>query len=210
MSYFHRSPVRIISMALVGLALTAALVACDSDADTPDASPSPSPTATSTAGTPSATPSSTASSTPSASPTATTEPTPEGTPGGNPDGEPTVEDAVDVLDAYFAAINDGDYEAAYALWRNDGEASGQTFAEFTEGYADTESVTWEIGEPGRIDAGAGQRFIEIPVTVEAETSDGETQHFAGHYVLHHTADIEGATPEQRVWRLHSATMEQVD
>jgi len=193
---------------LVSLALAGIVLAVGCDGDTPGApAPSPPPPAAS----PTATLSVTPSGMPSASPVVTTEPVqPEGTPGGNPDGEPTAEDAVDVVDAYFAAINDRDYETAYALWRNEGEASGQTFEEFAAGFTETVSVTWEMGDPGRIDPGAGQRYIPIPVTLTATMTAGETQRFEGTYVLHHTADIEGATAEQRVWRIHSADIEQVE
>src|SRR5690606_533789 len=102
------------------------------------------------------------------------------------------------------------YETAYGLWRNDGEASGQTYDEFVEGFAETASISWEIGEPGRIDAGAGQRYIEIPVRITARTTSGESQRFEGTYVLHHTAAIDGATPEQLLWRLHSAEVTEAE
>ncbi len=199
----------VVVAAIAALALASACDDGGSDATaTPD---TPSPTATGTVGTP--TPTGTGA--PTTSPTTTPSPTtpgttPSATPGGNPDGEPTAEDAIDVIEAYYTAIAAEDYETAYALWRDGGDASGQTFEEFVAGFAETASVTWEIGEPGRIDPGAGQRYIEIPVTVTAETTDGETQRFEGTYVLHHTADIEGATDEQRVWRLHSASIEQVE
>lgn len=165
------------------------------------------PTATDT-GVPTATPFPTGTGAPS---TATSDPTSTAEPTGTAaDGEPTADDAVAVLDAYFTAIGTGDYETAYQLWRNDGEASGQTFDEFVDGFAETASISWEIGEPGRIDPGAGQRYIEIPVRVVARTTDGAPQEFEGAYVLHQTADIEGATPEQRVWRIHSAEMVEVE
>lgn len=205
--------------ALVVPAIAAVLLAgCTGGDDEPEETPTATATVevtetpTEAPATETPTGTATATSTVPASPTATStsEAPVEGTPGGNPDGEPTAEDAVDVIDAYFGAINDGDYETAYALWRNEGEASGQTFEEFAAGYEETASVTWETGEPGRIDPGAGQRYIPIPVTITTTTTSGETQRFEGEYVLHHTADIEGATPEQRVWRIHSADIEQVE
>lgn len=178
------------------------LVGCSDE----DADPTASATATATdTGVPTATPfptgtGSTSTATPDGSSTAEPTSTAE-------DGEQTAEDAVAVLDAYFSAIGTSDYETAYQLWRNGGEASGQTYDEFVEGFAETASISWEIGEPGRIDAGAGQRYIEIPVRVVARTTAGEEQAFEGSYVLHHTANIDGATPEQLTWHINSADIE---
>lgn len=174
------------------------LIACSGGAD------EATPTATSTS---TDVPTATAFPTGTGAPgTATTEPT--ATPEGG--DEATPEDAVAVLDAYFAAIGLHDYEAAYALWRGEGDASGQTYEEFAAGFAETASLSWEIGEPGRIDAGAGQRYIEVPVEITTRLSTGESQHFEGTYVLHHTANIEGSTPEQRLWRIHSAEVTEVE
>ena len=171
-----------------------------------DATPTVTATATDT-GVPTATPFPTGTGAPSTA-------TPEGTPVAEPTeavaGEQTAEDAVAVLDAYFSAIGTSDYETAYQLWRHDGEASGQTYDEFVEGFAEAASISWEIGEPGRIDAGAGQRYIEIPVRIVARTTGGAEQVFQGTYVLHHTADIEGATAEQRTWHIDSAAVEAVE
>ena len=180
------------------------LVGCgDEDGGGP---PTVTATATNT-GVPTATPFPTGTSAPS---TATPEGTATGEPTGTAAGEQTAEDAVAILDAYFSAIGTGDYTAAYQLWRNGGEASGQTYAEFVEGFAETASISWEIGEPGRIDAGAGQRYIEIPVRVVARTTAGEEQAFEGTYVLHHTANIDGATAEQLTWHINSADVVEVE
>lgn len=122
--------------------------------------------------------------------------------------EPTAQDAVAVLEAYFADLDAGRYDEAYSAWQSG--ANPQTLAEFTAGYAGTASVLAEVGAPGPIDAGAGQRFIEIPVTIEATLTDGTVQHFEGTYVLHHTANIPGATAEQLAWHIRSATVSQTD
>jgi hypothetical protein len=66
----------------------------------------------------------------------------------------------------------------------------------------------EIGAPGRIDAGAGQRYIDIPVVIHATLDDGTQQRFEGTYTLHRTAEIAGATPEQQMWHIYSADITQ--
>ncbi len=199
--------------ALAAPAALALLLAGCSSEDEPTATATTTPTAEATV--PTATPFPTGTGAPSETGTAAATPTatPEGsetTSPGDEFTEPTAEDAVAVLDRYFAAIGTGDYETAYSLWRNEGEASGQTYEEFVEGFAETASISWEIGEPGRIDPGAGQRYIEIPVTITARTTDGSTQRFEGSYVLHHTANVPGATPEQLLWHINSADVSEVD
>ena len=210
----------LFAAATAAAALAIVLTGCSS-ADEPTVTSTPTSEGTVATATPFPTgtgaPGETGTATPTATPTGTSTATSTATAGasetptpGEGYTEPTAEDAVAVLDQYFTAIGTGDYETAYGLWRNEGEASGQTYDEFVAGFDKTASISWDIGEPGRIDAGAGQRYIEIPVTITARTTDGETQHFEGSYVLHHTANIPGATSEQLQWRIDSADMTQTN
>jgi hypothetical protein len=98
-----------------------------------------------------------------------------------------------------------DYGHAYALWSQQGAASGQGPQQFANGFADTSEVSVQIGTPGAEDAGAGQRYIEIPVTVTAIHADGSRHSYAGSYVLHRTV-VDGASAEQRAWRISSAKL----
>ena len=86
--------------------------------------------------------------------------------------------------------------------------SGQSAAQFAAGFADTSGVSVEIGEPGRIDAGAGQRHIEVPVSLTARHADGSEQRFRGRYVLQRTV-VDGASADQRAWRIGSASLGEV-
>lgn len=122
--------------------------------------------------------------------------------------EPTAADAVHVLRDYYAAIDARDYSRAYALWSGGGKASGQTPEQFANGFADTRSVSVQIGAPGTQDAGAGQRYVEVPVAVRATQADGSVRRYVGSYVLHR-AVVDGATPEQRNWRIRSADLREV-
>jgi hypothetical protein len=114
--------------------------------------------------------------------------------------------ALEVIHDYYGAIERKDFPRAYRQWGSRGEASGQTLDQFTAGFAETESVGVQTGLPGRIDPGAGQRFIEIPVAVRANTTRGASQCFRGSYVLQRS-EVDGATPEQRSWRIRSADLE---
>jgi hypothetical protein len=114
----------------------------------------------------------------------------------------------DVIRRYYVAIAAGAYERAYALWGNDGAASGQTLEEFEAGFARTARVEVEVGEPGRVEPAAGSRYVEIPVIVRAVTVDGEEQHFEGTYTLRRSV-VDGASEEQRRWHLYSAEIARV-
>ena len=122
--------------------------------------------------------------------------------------EPTAADAVALVRDYYAAINARQFPRAYALWSDGGQASGQTPQQFAAGFAGTREVSVEAGAPGRQDAGAGQRYIEVPVAIRATQADGSVRRFAGSYVLHRTV-VDGASAEQRSWRIRSADLREV-
>jgi hypothetical protein len=113
--------------------------------------------------------------------------------------------AADVVRAYYAAIDARDFARAYRLWARDGSASGKPFADFAAGFANTAHVAADVGTPGRIDAAAGSRYVEVPVDVRATTRDATAQRFTGRYVLRRS-EVDGATDEQRHWRLESANL----
>ncbi len=115
--------------------------------------------------------------------------------------EPSADDAVQVLRSYFAAIGDRRYGDAWRLWGGSGQASGMTQAAFAQSFAKYAEYRATIGTPGRIDAGAGQRYIQIPVQVTGRLKDGTPVSLAGPVTLHRTGNIDGATAEQRAWRL---------
>ena len=122
--------------------------------------------------------------------------------------EQSQKEAVRVIRDYYKAIDRRTYEKAYLAWENNGAASHQLFEQFKQGFANTATTAVEVGEPGRIDAGAGSLYIEIPVTVTSTTTSGVSQRFSGSYVLRRVNDVVGSTPEQRRWHLYSATLTQ--
>jgi hypothetical protein len=119
--------------------------------------------------------------------------------------EPTPADAVAVIRDYYRAIDGMDYAHAWSLWSDGGRSSGQSPQQFADGFANTAHVTVETGQPGEMDAAAGSRFIQVPVTIDAETRDGGTQRYTGSYTLRR-AVVDGATAEQRAWRIASASL----
>lgn len=140
-------------------------------------------------------------------PGAATEPVDDAASSGMP-AEPTPQDAVAVIRDYYAAIDSGSHARAYALWSDGGKASKQTPQQFADGFADTAHVVATTGEPGNVDAGAGQRYIQVPVTLTATRTDGSVHRYAGSYTLHR-AVVDGATDEQRAWRIASADLREL-
>ncbi|WP_223807114.1 hypothetical protein [Montanilutibacter psychrotolerans] len=120
-------------------------------------------------------------------------------------GEPTAQEALTVVRDYYAAINGGRFANAYALWSDGGRATGQTPQEFADGFGDTAGVSLEILPPGRIDAGAGSRHIEVPVALDARQRDGTVRRYSGSFTLRRSV-VDGASPEQRAWRIATADL----
>ncbi|MDR6993008.1 hypothetical protein [Luteimonas sp. 3794] len=122
--------------------------------------------------------------------------------------EPTPEEAAAVIRTYYAAINAVDYARAYALWSDGGRASGQSPEQFAAGFGDTSVVMVDIGTPGAVEAAAGSRFIEVPVSLRAQQINGSSRRFEGRYVLRR-AMVDGANDAQRTWRIASADLREV-
>jgi hypothetical protein len=91
--------------------------------------------------------------------------------------------AVQVIQDYYGAINRQDYQQAYLLWDEEGAASQQSFEQFKQGFANTESTTVTTGEPGNVEGAAGSVYVEIPVTITAVTRSGTQEQFHGGYAL---------------------------
>lgn len=193
------------TLALAALLATALATACgavdgSATATTPisTAPPSaaPAPPSPSASGPTTSPPTATATARPTASPVATAAPEPPVAPD-SPEG------AVQVVRAYYAAIDAGDFARAYSLWENGGQASGLSLAEFQQGFAETEQVEARVGPAGRIEGAAGSRYVEVPVDLTATTTDGRVQRFQGSLVLRRSV-VPGATPEQQRWHIYRA------
>ena len=121
---------------------------------------------------------------------------------------PTPAQAADVVRRYYEAIAAGEHERAYRLWSDSGAASGQSLEEFSSGYAQTARVQVEVGAPSAPEGAAGSVYVKVPVVVRAVTASGEQQHFEGTYTLRRS-NVDGATAEQRAWRIYDATISAV-
>jgi len=150
--------------------------------------------------------------TPIASP-APVEPREPGTPGGLPKDGPVAEGkftpdsaqgAANVVQTYFALIEQRKYAQARALWDDGGKASGMDEAAFAASFGKYGEYHAQIGAPGEIDAGAGQRYVTVPVRLYGRLKAGAAPfHARGEVTLHRVGDIDGATPEQKAWHIRA-------
>ncbi|MEO6365882.1 MAG: hypothetical protein ABIO38_07545 [Luteimonas sp.] len=134
---------------------------------------------------------------------------PQLTPEGLPRGEPGPSEAVDTVREYYANINARSFARAYILWSDNGNASGQSPQQFADGFGDSTGVSVQIQAPTGMDAAAGSRFIQVPVAVATTQRDGTLRKYVGTYTLRYSV-VDGATPDQRHWRISSSDLREVD
>ncbi len=112
--------------------------------------------------------------------------------------------AANVVQTYYALIESGRTDQAWALWSDGGKASGGDARAFTARFAPYSEYHANIGAPGRIEAGAGQRYVTVPVQAYGRIkATGKPFHQLGEVTLHRAGEIDGATPEQRQWRIRA-------
>jgi hypothetical protein len=135
--------------------------------------------------------------------------TPNGLSGGNelteeqftPD---SAQRAANVVQIYFALIGEGKYHPARALWDDRGKASGMDDTAFAASFARYSEYHAEIGAPREIDAGAGQRYVTVPVQIYGRLKAGAAPfHTRGEVTLHRVGEIDGATDEQKAWHIRA-------
>jgi hypothetical protein len=190
---------RQLTRCLAGLLLTAALTACSTRLPSPTALPAPSitivplaspepPTSVPTDTLP---PAPTATFAPTTAATATTAPsTPALTPTAGSPGATLPDYLYDrstpsgLILSLFNAINRKEYLRAYSYWENPPTNSSiGTFDQFQQGYQATDSVQVSLGKISA-NAGAGQVYYSVPAVLKALTTSGQTQTFAGCYIVH--------------------------
>ncbi|MET0310062.1 MAG: MliC family protein [Sphingomonas sp.] len=124
-----------------------------------------------------------------------------------PSTQESAQGAANVVQTYYALIGEGKYRQAWALWDNGGKASGMSAAAFAASFARYSEYHANIGAPGDVDAGAGQRFVTVPVQAYGRLkADGRPFNLLGSVTLHRVADIDGATAEQKQWHIRSADL----
>ncbi len=113
-------------------------------------------------------------------------------------------DPTTLLRSYFDAINLREFARAYSYWDDLGHASQQGFALFEQGFATTRQVKVDLGTPQQ-NAGAGNVYADVPVTMVATQDDGSIRTYSGTYTAHRA----NVPPfEQLGWRIEGAKVSQ--
>ncbi|MEN3745564.1 MliC family protein [Sphingomonas sp. HF-S3] len=124
-------------------------------------------------------------------------------PSSDPPGvDERAEGAARVVQTYYALLGARNYERAWAMWENPDLSIG-AFEESFRNYLDYRA---RVGAPGRIDAGAGQRSVTVPVEVYGRLRDNRPFRMQGSVVLHRTV-ADGASDAQRRWRIRASDLQ---
>ncbi len=105
--------------------------------------------------------------------------------------------AADVVQRYYALLEEKKPKEALALWEGEPDAANDVMlADYSEYHA-------QIGAPGEIDAGAGQRFVTVPVVVYGRLKATGKPFNRKLTVTLHRTEVDGATADQKRWRIRS-------
>ena len=153
---------------------------------TPPASPRPAPSASAAAVTP-------AAPVPAAAPSRSVDE------GG--------ESAASAVRSYVAALAAGRYQDAWAMWRDHGHASGMSAGAFAQSFRKYASISGTVGTPYDADAGAGQRYITVPLTLSGVLRSGGAFRLEGPVILHRLAQgIPTDDARDHQWQIESTAL----
>lgn len=113
--------------------------------------------------------------------------------------------AAAVVARFFADLGAHHAPSAWRAWDR-GRADPAARAALQARLSRYAHVAAAVGTPGRVDAGAGQRYITVPLTLAATGRGPRRVRLRGEAVLHRTGAIDGATADQRRWRITAITL----
>jgi len=111
--------------------------------------------------------------------------------------------AANVVQTYFALLEERRYAEARRLW-GDGGGAAEDFADAFLGYADYHA---EIGAPGEIEGAAGSLYAEVPVAIYGRRTNGQEFRQRGAITLRRVNDVPGATEAQLRWHIERSSVE---
>jgi hypothetical protein len=114
---------------------------------------------------------------------------------------------IQVIRSLFNSVNREEYLRAYSYWEPNAQGL-PSFDTFQAGYATTGSVKLTTGT-ATVDAGAGQRYYQVPVTLVSTSTTNVVETFVGCYTLHlGLPDAQGVPPYQGIG-IRSASVQKV-
>lgn len=104
----------------------------------------------------------------------------------------------DVVQTYVALIAEGRVRQALELWEPGAAApTAASFERYREFHAN-------VGGPGRVEGAAGSRYVTVPVHFYGTLKSGGRFVEDGAITLRRSGEVDGATAEQKRWRIYSA------
>jgi hypothetical protein len=144
--------------------------------------------------------------------TGNAEPPAPGTPGGLPDdrrpvaegpfAETGAQGAANVVQTYYALLEQGRHGEARRLWSGAGEASGLGEAAFAASFAAFAEYHAQIGAPGAIEGAAGSLYVEVPIVLYGRLKSGEAYSRKAAATLRRVNDVPGSSADDRRWHIH--------
>lgn len=119
-----------------------------------------------------------------------------------PIDEKSAEGAAQVLQTYYALIEAGRYDEAWAL-RSPGASGPESKAAFVRSFAPYAEYHATIGTPGPIQGAAGSLYVEVPVQTYGRMKEGTPFSSAGTVTLRRANDVPGSTAAQRRWHIYA-------
>lgn len=113
-----------------------------------------------------------------------------------------------VLRSFYNALNRHEYLRAYSYWKDPAYSIG-SFADFETQYQNINTAELITGET-TADAGAGQRYYQVPVVVRLTQNGGSIQTYQGCYTLHLSLPGIQASPPFRPLGIHESSLTAAD
>lgn len=105
---------------------------------------------------------------------------------------------------YCDAVATKRYRDAYALWSDNGRATGMTLAQFSDSFAKYAAYDCHIGEPGDTEGAAGSIYVTVPLRVTGALTRGGGFVLEGPVTMRRVNDVPGSTAEQRRWHISAS------
>ena len=118
------------------------------------------------------------------------------------DAEENALDAAATLRRYYALIEKGDYDGAWAMRARSGD-EGAGRQRFLDNFKAYKSYRATVGAPSRPATAKGWEYVEVPVMIYGSFRGGKGFGNSGSVTLRRAVDVEGASAADRRWHIYT-------
>jgi hypothetical protein len=118
-----------------------------------------------------------------------------------PFGDTSAQGAANVVQTYYALLEERRYGEARRLWGTSGDAGDAGAEAFARSFRDYPEYHAHVGKPGRMEGAAGSSFVDVPVQIYGRDSSGKAFSRLATVTLRRVNGVPGATPEQLRWHI---------